>query len=665
MSPSDTRSNRRAPGGGPRHDPLPASGNDWIVLIPVFAVLFASAILAEAWLRQPEPPRELALEFTVPMAPDERREPLVTTGVFGAGDLFYVWYRDAESIVFGYDSWGAGGPLSQSVAAKAGQTLKLRIALPALQRPEKGRGPKELLVSVDGREVWRVRVNAHACTLSSVQWAENRIRGSSCSQSNSGVLRREGAHRLEGTGLRHYYTHGERLRFWYERPGRWSLFSGILSLLVAWWLVYGVRWGAVEGWLRSLATPPEWMRAGGKNVASHKEGDETEPCSWLKPLPALPFLAGFVLAFASCIGAGYAVSERPLFRDFVRFFYPLQPQTLFYPTARELVAQVEGTVPKDKVLVLVGGASYFRGTGQNPSELWTHELQRLLGSEYAVVNLAIDQAGPPAFGGVAYQMLARKYPRSVYVCSGGPHADDPLDGGEVYRYLYWDAHYKRLLQHEAGWAERVERERDRQTRTPEGGELHLGKRLDALTFACDLWTWFAHDHAFTVWSDAYPLHPFRARGRYREGDDLLLRQRQLDARRDEALVKLLEERNRDESRAGHLQGADGRWTLDPGARSSIASHYARMLPPSVRARSVVVLMHGNPYFKRTLTDEDRGRIVALHDAAEEVLESLGYRAVQAGLGFTEDDYLDGGHFMPSGGRKVARIVADEILAMKP
>src|SRR4051812_3090253 len=113
---------------------------------------------------------------------------------------------------------------------------------------------------------------------------------------------------------------------------------------------------------------------------SHSESSDTHPTrlidratSWLRAatfgLPVWPFFLGVVLALVGCSLAGRMVAGQPMFEKFVRFFSPIQPQRYFYPTASQLVAHIRATVPRSQTLVLVGGASYFRGTGQNPRDL--------------------------------------------------------------------------------------------------------------------------------------------------------------------------------------------------------------------------------------------------------------------------------------------------------
>lgn len=381
---------------------------------------------------------------------------------------------------------------------------------------------------------------------------------------------------------------------------------------------------------------------------------------WLYLVPTKSFLVGVLLGFGLCVAAGHYLSRQAMFRSYLRIFPPLQPSTFFYPTANELVAYVERTVPKDKTLVLVGGSSYFRGLGQNPGELWTHDLQRLLGDDYAVVNYAIDLSGPPAFAGVAFQILRQKYPHIVYVSTAGIFADDALDGGGVYGYIYWDAYYKNLLKYDPGWHERIRGEIAQQTRSPAGQEMHLGKRLDALTYACDLWTWIGYRHLFTVWSDSYPTHPFRPRFQYSESDDPNMAEHQRVIRTQTDYIRRTEETNLAASRRGYRQNSDGTWVLDPDTRKTIARNYDGMLPRAVRGQTLLVLLDTNPYFMQTLSTSDRSHLDDLSRLAQEVFTDLGYRSVHIGADLTADDFVDGSHLMASGGRKVASAVAAKI-----
>ena len=129
------------------------------------------------------------------------------------------------------------------------------------------------------------------------------------------------------------------------------------------------------------------------------------------------FLGGFVLGFVICCAAGYVISSKARLNHFSRFYLAIEPQTLYYPTASELLQTVRHKVPKDKILVLVGGSSIFRGAGQDPNEIWTDNLQQLLGDKFKVLNYATDGASFSSYGGVVFRMLREEYPKLIFVAA--------------------------------------------------------------------------------------------------------------------------------------------------------------------------------------------------------------------------------------------------------
>ena len=378
----------------------------------------------------------------------------------------------------------------------------------------------------------------------------------------------------------------------------------------------------------------------------------------ISALPAWPFFLGIVVAFTVCAVAGRIVSERPLFENFVRFFSPIQPQRSFYPTASQLVAHVRHTVPVTKTLVLVGGASYFRGTGQNPGELWTHELQRQLGSRYAVVNFAIDQADLTAFAGVVFTILSREYPKIVYVANGNVASGAPVDGGPDYRYLFWDAYYKNLLPPSVADTPAVRALRREQLLEPAALEVHAGQWLDQLAYACDLWTYLGYKNFFTVWTDEHRTAPFDPRRQAREGDDPGLLASQQAIRRDAAYIAHSEKHARRVARTGLMLDQKNRWVPNPAVWKRFEESCRTMFPEDLRSKSLVVLLRANPFFLQTLTPDERLRTEQIYRLSRDTYERTGYQVLALRAeDFTADDYLDGGHFMASGGAKIARAVA--------
>jgi hypothetical protein len=384
--------------------------------------------------------------------------------------------------------------------------------------------------------------------------------------------------------------------------------------------------------------------------------------AWLHGLPNLPFFLGVMIGFAGCAFAGRVVSGAPMFEKFVRFFAPIQPGRYFYPTASQLAAHVRHHTPPGKIPVIVGGASYFRGTGQNPTDVWTLELQRKLGDRYVVFNFAIDQAPITAFAAVAFTIIAQEYPDALYVANGNPMSGAPWDGGDVYGYVFWDAYYKGLLPTSIADAPRIREFARKQRANAETLETHLGKWIDRFAYACDLWTWISYKYLFTVWADEHWRDPWLPRRHQVDGNDPNIRQTQLAIRRDEKYIRHSEEHGRNASRDRFKKQRDGTWVPDERAWSGLAEEWKNLFPDELRPRCIVVFLRGNPYFMQTLTAEERARTELQYALGQRNLEGAGYRVVQFQADeLTPDDFYDGGHFVHSGGVKIAEKIAQHIV----
>lgn len=374
---------------------------------------------------------------------------------------------------------------------------------------------------------------------------------------------------------------------------------------------------------------------------------------WFALLPALPFLAGAMIGFISCCILGRVAATHFVFGDFVRFSNPIQPQSFFYTTASEILSHVSHTVPKEKTLIVVGGASYFRGLGQNRSEVWTLDLQRRLGPSHAVVNLGIDSASPTDFGGTMYEVFSKTYPTVDYVANTGSTETGEPDGGDVYRYLFWDAYYKHLLPEFVREFEPVQDLRRREMADASGLELHLGKWLDAQVYACDLWTFVGYNYLFTIWSSEPEVRdsPFKARREYTEKDrnDFPTIQRDLQASP--------EYRSRYEGFAH--EAADN--PPSPSGWAETNRRRLKMFPPRLRPNCFLVLVRGNPFFMQTLSDKGRMQFEEIFSTSATGMKEAGYSVVEFSPNtFTPDDFFDAGHYMASGGKKMAAGVAGAI-----
>jgi hypothetical protein len=136
--------------------------------------------------------------------------------------------------------------------------------------------------------------------------------------------------------------------------------------------------------------------------------------------------------------AGHWAGKQNLFFSYQRIYHLISPEGFFYPSLDNLTVLVSHLAAKEKILVVVGGNSVFAGVGQKKEELWTKELQRLLGEDFTVVNLAFSGALPMEMGGVVAEVLSKRYPRLIYVTDrDAPMVMGPPEGRDNYEYLFW------------------------------------------------------------------------------------------------------------------------------------------------------------------------------------------------------------------------------------
>ena len=383
------------------------------------------------------------------------------------------------------------------------------------------------------------------------------------------------------------------------------------------------------------------------------------PVNW----PIVTIAASFAGFFLVCAFYGRVVSRDSHFDRFTRFFLPIQPQTQYYPTASQLLVTAQRLAPPEKVLVLIGGNSVFRGTGQNRGELWSNYLQDLLGRDYQVVNFSIDQGGMESFAAVAYRILSASHPKIIYVGTADHRGFDVIDGLEAYKYIFWDAYYKRLFilsPEEQAAANEVRRH---ELRSLSGWTMHFAALADQVTYISSLRNELAYRFVSPDWTTNNLEKPFRARKYYRDSDSgQPIGEIQAKIALDRERAILMEGRLT-AAVANLLDPASAQPRVAPGVLAMLAKSYDRTFSREHRERIVGVFLPNNPRTLAHMSDEARTATLLWDVAAAGELAQLGYTARVAGLDFTADDFVDEGHLMPSGGQKLAVEIAGEVKAL--
>ena len=143
----------------------------------------------------------LAFEVRFPTGLAGRSEPLVTSGVTGAGDFLYVHYLDDRHIRLGFDHWGVRGHVGEPIEIEPDRWYRLILSMGSLYPPESdvwfsGHGPAaaqaakgEVRVFLDDRPVFFARSPAYESPPRFVTPGANNIGGSSAGPTFSGTIR--------------------------------------------------------------------------------------------------------------------------------------------------------------------------------------------------------------------------------------------------------------------------------------------------------------------------------------------------------------------------------------------------------------------------------------------------------------------------------------------
>jgi len=374
------------------------------------------------------------------------------------------------------------------------------------------------------------------------------------------------------------------------------------------------------------------------------------------------FLIGVFVGFIICCITGYYVSTQARLYHFTRFFPAITPEALFYPTASQLLQTARHEVKRDKILVLIGGSSIFRGTGQDPDKLWSNELQKILGDKFKVLNYATNGASLSSYGGVAFRMLKKEYPKIIFVATAYQFdAQGYIDGLDPYKYLFWDAYYKNLFQSDKDEMKIINHLKIAQLKTFSGAEQHISAFLNSFFYFKDLWNWVSYRFFFTTWSDSEFRTPFQAKYLYHDEPtpsdymEILLK-----TNRDSEHVKTFRKFIKDSMTNVFVDLSQKPLQIVPSIVAWGTKGYNDLFQPGDRAKILLVQPTYNIDIINSVPKKFQTAYWFYTKQSDLMLKSLGYHVVEVGRDFNGNDYLDLSHFTASGGEKMAKQVAREV-----
>jgi hypothetical protein len=132
----------------------------------------------------------VAMEVIFPQDALGTAEPLVVTGLTGAGDMVYVRYVDAQHVVFGFDHWSIGGLVGEPVPIDFKKSHRIEITIGSLYPVSApARWHTRVRVRLDGRAVLEGESPCHPSERTQIRLAENPIGGSTCGPRFTGQVR--------------------------------------------------------------------------------------------------------------------------------------------------------------------------------------------------------------------------------------------------------------------------------------------------------------------------------------------------------------------------------------------------------------------------------------------------------------------------------------------
>jgi hypothetical protein len=132
---------------------------------------------------------EVRLTLRFPTDVPGSREPLVVSGVAGAGDLLYVSYVDSSHVAVGFDHWGVGGFLGRPIKLDYGKPHRVGLTMGSLYPP--GASPEHstlVRVTIDGQVALEGRSPCHPSSAPQIRIGFNPIGGSTCGPAFTGQL---------------------------------------------------------------------------------------------------------------------------------------------------------------------------------------------------------------------------------------------------------------------------------------------------------------------------------------------------------------------------------------------------------------------------------------------------------------------------------------------
>ncbi len=181
----------------------------------VTMAIFAGLVGIAVWNHVPPLARTRSFVVTFSALRPGAQEPLMVAGERENSDFLYIKCVTEQTIEFGYDRWGAGGPVSAPIPIQKGRPHRVTIEFPSFVNvPGNFIAPEpSVRVWIDGREVFVCRAQPPLRAPKDLWIGRNPLGGSTCGPEFHGQITDLAGRSLVGNFVA-TFSFLERLRSW-------------------------------------------------------------------------------------------------------------------------------------------------------------------------------------------------------------------------------------------------------------------------------------------------------------------------------------------------------------------------------------------------------------------------------------------------------------------
>lgn len=353
------------------------------------------------------------------------------------------------------------------------------------------------------------------------------------------------------------------------------------------------------------------------------------------------FTVGFVAGILLLSFSGRYTLTKSQFPEIKRFWSMQSPTTNFFPTIRQQLVWAKQQTSKDKITVIFGGSSFLLGTGQPVEKSTAAYLQKILGSEYSVINLAVRGGG--AFGQGLYvaSKLKKEGYRVVFVSDINPGYAPPFENDGPYAYSYWQARYSNYL-----W--KVPSDEMEIPNPNVFSKKSLLAFLNKYLYVQELANYISYNFIKFNNSSVAGL-PSLSPLRTWEDREIVIpyEERHLDLNVEKAHFELA------------LTYAKRDYITDENYRE-VALKYRNGINRAGGMRTILISCESNPRYLKPISKELLFNYYSIIDKQIEAMRAVGLEAHTGCRDFKDQDYGDIIHLVPSGAEKLATKIASWI-----